>query len=302
MVVFNVHVPDTLDNEVLQRMYDRLETVATEMAGVAEEYKEGLKEDILGELVGNLDVQDVLDAAATQGIERSRVRMEEALQRAREAAERQEEILRHASGYDPNALRDELRLDDGHLIAFAEGMCEFTGVEVANKSFNGTVWDLRLPESLQRDLAVKQNHRIAFTREAAATASGAEMFAPEHFLYDRFLVIAKAYRRGGWVAAAELLGAACGFGAMLRWMDNEGRPTHREYVGIRVHDDGSMDLNSEDWADFLKRPLSGSAIQPPPSRSTWGLIWERLDQESKKRIDGDIQPDVPYPLGFVWRA
>ncbi len=305
VVVFNMHVPDTLDSEVLQRMYMRLETVAAEMASVSGDYREGLREDILGELVGNLDrteVQAILDAAANGNIERSEERLEEALRRAREAAEQQEEILRYVSGYDPNELRNELKLSVEHLMAFAEGMIARADITVARRRYDGKVWDLQLPERLQRKLGANQNLRIAFERSLASRAANAELFAPEHPLYEHFVRVAKDYRAKGHVAAIGDLDGLAVLGTMLRWMDDRGRPVYREYVGMILRRDGTFAVNDETWAAWLLQQARGTEFEPPPSRELWAAFQRQLEEELKRRMDGEVHPDAPYPVGAAWIA
>src|SRR5690606_13513466 len=93
VVVFNLKAANTLDQEILGGMYERLDRVAADMAAVSGENRDGLTEDILGQLIGALDVADVLEEALTTTEERSEERIEEAIRRAKEAAQAQEELL-----------------------------------------------------------------------------------------------------------------------------------------------------------------------------------------------------------------
>jgi superfamily II DNA/RNA helicase len=303
VVVFNMHVPDTLDNEVLKKMYDRLETVAAEMAGVSDEYREGLREDILGELVGNLDmaaIEEMLEAAGQGDVERTEERLEFALRRAQEAAETQEEILSYASGYDPSELRNELKLDDRHLMSFAAGWCEQLGIEITNRLYDDKVWDVRLPAQLQEKLGGRQKLRLAFEKSAARKAASASLFAPEQPLYELFVRLAKDPRSGGQVAATSSLDGTAGLGAMLRWIDLRGRPVYREYVGIRLLTDGTLSVNDECWAEMLLWPMTGEAVNPPPSREMLARLRSQLDAELSRRSSEDVHPDRPYPIGALW--
>lgn len=300
VVVFNVHVPDSLDSDILQTMYERLEVVAREMAGVGDEYREGLKEDILGELIGNLDVHEILESAATSSVEHSQQRLEAALARAREATRQQDKILSFASGYDPNELRHELKLDERHLRSFAEGMCARTGVEIAQRTYAGAVWDVKLPEALQFSLRLNQNYRITFERRLARRAKGAALFGPENPLYERFVRLAKDHRAGGHTAALKGVAGSCGLGAMLRWMDDQGHPLYREYVGISVGDDGAVSVNDDSWGEMLSSPQADAALKPPPSRELWTKLEEQLQREMARRLEGNVQPDQAYHVGAVW--
>ena len=73
------------DAEIMALMYRRIDQVVRDMSTVGEEFNEGPAEDILGELADLLDVGQILEEATDAGILRTRERIDEALQRARES-------------------------------------------------------------------------------------------------------------------------------------------------------------------------------------------------------------------------
>jgi len=123
--VYNLYRPGSADEDILELMYRRLEAVARDMAGVSEEYS-GIVEDVLGDLAASLavsvDLESLLEEARTLPLERSRERLEAALERARRAGETQGELLSHASRFDPQTLGGELTLSRKHLERFVAGM------------------------------------------------------------------------------------------------------------------------------------------------------------------------------------
>src|SRR5690606_1553865 len=86
VVVFNMKAAQTLDQEILSGMYERLNQVAADLASVTGENSAGLVEDILGQLIGALDVQEILEQALVSTEERSEERIRAAIERAQEAA------------------------------------------------------------------------------------------------------------------------------------------------------------------------------------------------------------------------
>src|SRR5690554_4777372 len=90
VVVFNLHQKDSADEEILLTLYDRINTVATELATVNHnEFNESLHNDIVGELSDLVDVEEILYNSVNQSIERTEEQIDKALGDARTAAQRQ---------------------------------------------------------------------------------------------------------------------------------------------------------------------------------------------------------------------
>ena len=87
VVVFNIHSPDTLDEQIIDILYSRLEQVVTDMAPVGEEFSDSMKDDVLGEIADLVDVEDVLAQASGDDIRRTTKRIDEALERAKYSRE-----------------------------------------------------------------------------------------------------------------------------------------------------------------------------------------------------------------------
>ncbi|HFT7127689.1 TPA: DEAD/DEAH box helicase, partial [Pseudomonas aeruginosa] len=123
VVVFNIQQTDSLDQNIVDLMYERIDSVVTDLAEIQRhEFNEGLKDEILGQLAELIDVEDILQEATKLGIDRTRERIDEALKQARTAAAKQRELFAHAATSDPNELRDELEITVDHLYSFVLGM------------------------------------------------------------------------------------------------------------------------------------------------------------------------------------
>ncbi|HFG1951979.1 TPA: hypothetical protein ACGF32_003452 [Vibrio cholerae] len=68
-------------------MHERIEQVVGDLASLSGEYNERLSDDILGEVADIVDAGDILLEATSDGIVRTRDRIEEALEKAKKISE-----------------------------------------------------------------------------------------------------------------------------------------------------------------------------------------------------------------------
>src|SRR5690606_15012814 len=86
VVVFNLYSPESMDDQIMDLMYERIGQGVGDLATISGEYNERLGEDILGELSELVDIENILELATSEGILRTKERIEEALKKAKEAA------------------------------------------------------------------------------------------------------------------------------------------------------------------------------------------------------------------------
>ena len=67
VVVFNVHSPQTIDAEIINVMYARIQQVVQDMANVGTEFRVGLEDEILGEVADLMDIESILEDALEAG-------------------------------------------------------------------------------------------------------------------------------------------------------------------------------------------------------------------------------------------
>ena len=60
VVVINLHVPNSIDNDILTILYQRLYQVVHDMASLGEEFRPGIEDEILGQMAEVLDLEDIL--------------------------------------------------------------------------------------------------------------------------------------------------------------------------------------------------------------------------------------------------
>lgn len=295
VVVFNLRVAHTLDQQILGGMYERLENVARDMAAVDSENAEGLIEDLLGQLVAALDVEEILADAAGKGPELTEERIADAIARARAAAAQQDDLLNHAAGFDPKALAGTLPIDLGHFKAFVAAMLERLGTPIEQHLYDGDVWDIRPSEALKQRFGLRTTVRVAFDRTKARKAK-AVLLDAEHPLVQHLLDEARDPRRPGATAVVDLPGGAAGYSAMLRWLDDAGKSVRSQYAHVWLAPDGTATLNDERWAAWLMSPQNGTMadlVSVPEQRSRALAILENALHE---RATGSSRPDASYPV------
>src|SRR3546814_2214664 len=82
VLAFNLQGIASADELIVSKMYERLEQVARDMAAVDDATSENLVSDIVGELAGLIEIEEILDQSGLADVERAGERGAEALRRA----------------------------------------------------------------------------------------------------------------------------------------------------------------------------------------------------------------------------
>lgn len=288
VVVFNIQQTDSLDQSIVNLMYSRIDSVVTDLAQVQrDEFNDGLKDEILGELAELIDVDDILQQATKLGIERTRERIDEALKQARTAAAKQRELFAHAATSDPHELRDELAITIDHLRSFVLGMFEQLGVEVIEQTHKERILRIRLPENvlLEMGLSARTTQRIDVTldRALASNRPNTQMLDLNSKLMQYLLSKACEHDFGGLTATirAPDLGDGALLGAMLRWQSPQGKRMRQEFVAIQVNN-GVAKLNTAAAAQWLLAPAEHSVMSADPQVSK--RLFESADGIANLRL------------------
>ncbi|EPF5451849.1 DEAD/DEAH box helicase [Pseudomonas aeruginosa] len=288
VVVFNIQQTDSLDQNIVDLMYERIDSVVTDLAEIQRhEFNEGLKDEILGQLAELIDVEDILQEATKLGIDRTRERIDEALKQARTAAAKQRELFAHAATSDPNELRDELEITVDHLYSFVLGMFDQLGIEVAERSHKERLLRIRLSEQVMRDMGLspKASRRMDVTldRMLAANRPDTHMLDLNSKLMQYLLGKACEYDFGGLAAmlkAPELEEGAL-LGAMLRWQGPQGKRMRQEFAAIQVND-GKAKLNPAKASQWLLTPAEHSPQSPDTDTSK--LLFKVAEEMANQRL------------------
>lgn len=107
--VVNIQSDDWFDNEALALMLDRVETIARDLAPIGHANREALQADILGELLSNIDMEDLLQRAETVSIQQTGAEIEAAIEAAKRVRDLEASIL--AYDIEGPALRGSMVTD-----------------------------------------------------------------------------------------------------------------------------------------------------------------------------------------------
>jgi superfamily II DNA or RNA helicase len=148
VIVVNLSAKDTIDNEVLSTVLERLEAVVKQMAPVSTEYNERHASEVLGDLLDRIDISELLEEASTGSIERTAERVDEAIRRAQDAKRLQDDLLANASTLDSGSWKKLGAFTTGELAMFIRRASRLLGVDVAELE-DRELFGLRLPDQLR---------------------------------------------------------------------------------------------------------------------------------------------------------
>lgn len=295
VVVFNVHSPQTMDGQILDLLYRRIDQVVADLAVLGGEFQPGLEAEILGDFAGVLEVEAIMEAAARPGIEHTEDQIEQALSKAREAAVKQRDLLEYAAGYDPEEARGELKITRDHLQSFLEGVFDQFEIQIVERSHKEKVLRIRLSEQFVEELGLRgQYHRVTVDRDLAATRPDVQMMDMDNPLFRYFLERAKAYRFDGRVAALANLGGAALVTAMLRWQNDQGVRLRQEFGAFLVQHDGRVESNPDKFSEWLLAVARDGT--PGGNRDEARPLLESAETALGRRL-GDVSNQDLHPEG-----
>lgn len=307
VVVFNMHQSDSLDLKIIELMYSRIETVVNNMATVSSaEFNEGLKDEILGEFAELVDIQDILEDATLAGIDRSAARIDEALRKAKDATERQRDVLSHAASGNQFVSR-EIGVTLAHLQQFAEGMFTLLGIEFDILPKAQAV-RVTLSESLMRALNMAEHAAsrmdITFNREVAASRFNTAMMDMEAPLMKYLVAQATHPDFGGHAAGSvsEALGDGVLFGAQLRWQSVQGRLMRRELLLAHLGPQGEQDNSAAIQTWLLSAPSAALPADRPPADSLFKQLLRKADDHLAASSNAYLLPQSRQMLAACWTA
>lgn len=305
VIVFNLHATDSFDNAALSMMLDRVMTVVREMAHVSTEFNESLRAEIIGELLENLDMASVLAHAANVPPERTREEIEEAVRRAQQAKRLQDEFLSYAKGFDPHALDGTLGLTMQDVAMFVEAMLPFVGVALSNRFHDGRVLEVRLPEEMRgtfSEFGRRTIVRITTDRRLAQRHRDVVLLDFESSFFRHLVRTAQDPSFGGTYAVLRSImreeGALAAY--RLRWQNDQGDPTVEAFLVLHRDRHGRIEANPPFVRDWLRTPLTGLRVDPPP-RNDASEVLQSLQRQAESRL-GSETSKFKHPNGLVLLA
>lgn len=300
VIVFNLYSPESMDDQIMELMHERIEQVVGDLSSVSGEFNERLGEDIMGEVADLVDVESILNEATSEGISRTRERIEDALDKAKNAASKQRELFEYAAGFDPSEVKEELNITPEHVKSFVAGMFNLLAIEIVDKTHKDLVWQVRLPDEVALELGVRRTRwEVTFDRALHTQRTNSEMVDLDNFIFKFLLRKAKSYQFNGLTASVSksrtLEGAViCSY---LRWQNTLGLRQRQELVAVQVRDDQQVVMNSQDFCDWLKEESPEPAVN---QRTELKNIFIQNEQHCarilKNKSNQILHPEGVYPI------
>ena len=305
VVVFNVHSPQTIDAEIINVMYARIQQVVQDMANVGTEFRAGLEDEILGEVADLMDVESILEDASEAGVEHTREEIDKALALARRASDLQRELFENFAGFDPDRTKHTLAITPGHVESFVVGTCEILGIEVVERQFHGRVLSLKLPDRVQEAMHSNRSRlRVTFDRNIAQSRPDIEVLD----LTSRFLLYliesVKSYAFGGHAAGINLNRARAVVTAMLRWQNDQGRRMRQEFTAFTNDASGIIECNPQYFANWLLSPATDVDTQSnlDESKVVRDRIFEAMEDRLATVSNADLHPENRQWIAAAWSS
>mgnify|MGYP000055908985 CR=1 FL=1 len=261
VVVFNMFSPSTADEQIIDLMYQRINQVVSDLSIIGDEFNDRLSDDILGEIAELVDVAEILKESTGSSIERTKERINTAMDLAKKAAGKQRELFEFARSYDPTALTKEFIPTKEHISSFVEGMFEHFGVEVLEKTNNGLVWDVRIPELVLKRLGSQKSRRkLTLDKAVARNRKDVDLLGMDNSLMRLLLDEAQSRGFGGIVAniSSDLAPVGAIAAGYVRWQNDEGRRQSQELTAWHVTQEGSVTVSPSWLPEFFEKPLEKS--------------------------------------------
>ena len=279
--VFNIRMESGIDEKIVQTLWERLETVSRDLATVGGEFRDGTQFEILGDLAEFVDVNSILGNNAAPSIQRSFERIEDALERAKSAAELQREILSDTASYNPQDLAEELAVEPAHLHALIEGMAPYLNYKVLDHVHRGKALIVELGEELRTHLNIRKT-RLALTadRLLAAQKPNLESLDMESPLVRYIIEQATDYYFQGRKAKLKTSVGEVMFAALLKWQDPMGSVLREEFALGAIDSQGKSSLNPVGVNQWLLEP---QCVVTESTNSQRSLSRRGTDVEAAKR-------------------
>lgn len=300
VVVFNLYAPESMDDQIMDLMHERIDQVVGDLSSLSGEYNARLGEDIMGEIADLVDVESILTDAIGDGITRTRERIEAALEKAKSAAGQQRELFEYAAGFDPNEAKEELNITSEHVQSFVKGMFKHLGIDIIDKTHKGLIWQIKLPEELTKDLGVRRTRwGITFDRVLHTSRTDLEMMDLDNFIFKYLLVLAKSYKFEGLTSSfnndSKFEGIIlCSY---LRWQNSLGVRQRRELVAIQVNKNRKTLLNTKDFCEWLKNDqLIYKDICNNDIKSLFKIAQSKSEQILQIKSNHLLHPEGIHPI------
>ena len=305
VIVFNLLANDGFDGQALGKMLDRVDRIASDMATVSPEFRDGLQDEIIGELLERVDIASILANSRDLDINRTDAEIEAAVNRARESQSQQEQLFSRVTGFDPQTATALAGFGPDDVLAFLEGILPFRNIRVRERLYNGQVLELELPTEMRGAYSEFGNSFVvrvtASRRPDLRRARAMPMDFASTFFTDLIDFAQSPDFKGD---RANIIGPEPGFLGMykLRWQNDQGVPNEEQLLPIFLPEGSKQAITNPDFfAELLASPAVGNAmsspVDPNPKREMTQLLERRADHELAMRCT-----ELRHPNGIVLLA
>ncbi|GAA5562069.1 RNA polymerase-associated protein RapA [Acinetobacter schindleri] len=284
VLIFNLHQPDSVDVNIIFKMYERIEQIVNDLSNVqAHEFNDGLKDEILGELSQYVDVEEVLKNLTEIGVSRTEERIEEALRNAKEAVNVQREILSYASSGDVESIRTDLQVEPNHIESFVLGMLEILDIEHTLHRESGYI-RVRFDEENQKKfksiLGKASLLDVTIDRSVAVNSPHIHMLDLSSPIMQFLIEKALDYDTGGLCCAiSDADNAFMNFMTtnILKWQDLQGNVVRKQFC-IYTYSPKSEHVNPPKILDMFTKKLAAFNQTVPISTQQANSLLEKSDR------------------------
>ena len=302
VVVFNLSVTNSIDGNILGVLYQRIEQVIKDMAAVGDEYRPGLEEEIIGGLVDALDIEDILQKSIDSTVEHTKEKIDEAIQKARNAVEKQRELLEYASGYSPEETKGEITMTLSHVESFIMGMFPILDIKIIETSHDGKVIRIFLPQELSNELQlVGQQLKITLDRGIASRRKDIYMMDMNFHLFRYMLDHVKKYEFDGRVAKLQGLSSAV-LTAILYWQNDQGIRMRQEYFSFLADKNGVIETNADIFSKWLQSSAKDGKVSfdRETAQKYFSLFEKEINNRLSEVSNMDLHPDNFQLIGAAY--
>lgn len=283
VLIFNLHQPDSVDVNIIFKMYERIEQIVNDLSNVqAHEFNDGLKDEILGELSQYVDVEDVLKTLTEIGVSRTEERIEEALKNAREAFNVQHEILSYATSGDVEGIRADIQIETKHIESFILGMLNILDIEHTLHIDSGYI-RIRFNDLYQQRfknvLGKASLIDVTLDRNVAVNRKNIHMLDLSSPIMQFFIEKALDYDTGGLCCAicdAENSHINFMTANILKWQDLQGNVVRKQFC-IYTYSPRNEYVNPANILDMFTRKLTALNQPVPISSQQANTLLEKAD-------------------------
>lgn len=240
VIVINFLARDTIDNEIVSILFERLETIVREMATVGSEFDERYAADILGELLERIDITALIEEAQNGHVDRSQDRIDAALNQAKRAKLIQDDVLSFAASTGTLDLESLGQYKTVDVAVFIKRAAPFFDIEI-EEGGDQERFTMRLPTHMRGRFAEFGGRTVV-----SATTRRANWVPGERILIDfstqflNWLVgSVTADHFGGSYAALTMQGAEEFIATFLARFQNDQGHTLSERLIVLTQEPGS---------------------------------------------------------------